>query len=728
MAKKNKKPNISDNKDINNILDYIDQGMSELYKDVYYTQDTNKQDLNDIQTNIDVTIDDIIHKTSSNMNLSGISKLYTRANLNNSINSSEFQKGINDIMSDDALVQQISTSYRENMFIKEYDDQIDMLCKYFSKLEDAIETKLDNVLSADHFTKDFINANNLTGKSEKIIMTTQRISNIKKSYNMEDRFEKWCRNTSKYGEQFIYIVPYDKAIERLLKTKNMNESTMITESNEIIGFLNNNKIACDCGIELNCYNGGVISSIVENVIMEDKIIKKNCGTSLNEEYLLEANSFNKTISDDIKFDFPKTAPSDGLISNNKETKLNVKGCIIKELERYKVQPIYLDNDINIGYYYIETELSMDSMGKSARYTMLSNNTLPGAAKRSQLMGSNSTDLFLNKLSSDISKNIDANFVNANLDLKNEIYLILKHSNINELNKLKINITFIPPEDMIHMYYKLDDKTHRGISDLADSMIPGTLYTSMYLTNTLGSITRGQDKRVYYVKQNIESNISKTLLNVVNQVKKGNFNIRSLNTMYNVLDIVGKYNDFIIPLSKSGESPIQFEVMQGQNIEIKQELYDLLEEMALNPTGVTKEIIDARNSLDYAIQATMSNSKFLRKILKRQSKTCPFLTRGLSMVYNYEYGENEVIEVNLPAPEILNISNLSQMMETNDNYIDKLIADEMNDAEELEKAIFRRKLTRYNLNSHIPYEVIDKYIKEAKVEYAVTKQSTDNEES
>ena len=50
-------------------------------------------------------------------------------------------------------------------------------------------------------------------------------------------------------------------------------------------------------------------------------------------------------------------------------------------------------------------------------------------------------------------------------------------------------------------------------------------------------------------------------------------------------------------------------MQGQQIEIKTELLNLLEEAAINSTGVPLELIQSRQSPDYAMQLTMSKTKF-----------------------------------------------------------------------------------------------------------------------
>ena len=87
--------------------------------------------------------------------------------------------------------------------------------------------------------------------------------------------------------------------------------------------------------------------------------------------------------------------------------------------------------------------------------------------------------------------------------------------------------------MIHVYFKLDPITHRGISDLDKSMVPAKIYASMYITDAIGKLVRGQDKRVFYVKQTVDSNIAQTLMNVINQVKQGNFGFRQFSNINNV---------------------------------------------------------------------------------------------------------------------------------------------------------------------------------------------------
>ena len=129
----------------------------------------------------------------------------------------------------------------------------------------------------------------------------------------------------------------------------------------------------------------------------------------------------------------------------------------------------------------------------------------------------------------------------------EIYAILNYNEKFDLSRSNdIGITFIPAEDMVHCYFKLDEHTHRGISDLHKALFPATLYSAMYITNCIWTMTRSQDKRVYYVKQTVDTNISKTLLNTIDQIKKGNMNIRQIENINHILNITGQFNDYVIP--------------------------------------------------------------------------------------------------------------------------------------------------------------------------------------
>ncbi|MDE7458965.1 MAG: hypothetical protein K2M77_08885, partial [Muribaculaceae bacterium] len=76
-------------------------------------------------------------------------------------------------------------------------------------------------------------------------------------------------------------------------------------------------------------------------------------------------------------------------------------------------------------------------------------------------------------------------------------------------------------------------------------------------------------------------ISKTLLKTINEIKKSNFGIRQVENINSVLNVTGRFNDYIIPRGADGQSPIEFEVMQGQQIEIKTVLLNINQPKVIN---------------------------------------------------------------------------------------------------------------------------------------------------
>ena len=386
----------------------------------------------------------------------------------------------------------------------------------------------------------------------------------------------------------------------------------------------------------------------------------------------------------------------------------------------RITPIIM-NEICLGYYYFEFDEQMDLFEDRFTTTGMVN-TITGLRSngRSEAFDAmQRREELLRSIASNLADKIDAKFINANQDLKKEIYHILKYNdnfNAAASSSNNIRVTYIPPEDIHHFYFDLDEDTKRGISDLNLSLIPAKLWVAIYITNCLAVMTRGNDKRVYYVRQSVETNIAKTLLKTVNEIKKSNFGIRQIENINSVLNITGRFNDYIIPRGSDGQSPIEFEVMQGQNIEIKTELLNLLEESAINVTGVPIELIQNRQSPDYAMQLTMSNSKFLRFAYSRQSDFQYQIADLFTKLYNIEFNNNIRIKVILPPPLFINVTNTNQLIVNTNDYCENItnivMADEQDD---LMKARVAKQLKIYHLGAYINMDMINKIIEEAKQE-------------
>lgn len=737
-------------KRLTNIATDAQSNIDKLYSDTHFTSNKNSKDLDSIRKDMDLLIDKITDGNIKNVGVPNISRFYARMGGGS---EKDITKRLEETFNDNVLMDNVFSAYAQNKYLKDLDEEIDTVCKYVPKLLEALDTRKDNVLSADHFSKDFINVVNRSN-IEKNELFSDRIQELKEIYDINNLIDTAYDNAAKYGEEFIYIVPYKKAISKLINNKantftanvKMESCSIICESGnmqmeDMKPFNVDMSDRLELQIQLNK------TGILESAVMDMKMMRQKMGAikemAVNEQPLLEENNLkekkekpekrekfnNKLIDDKLVFD--DFTSQDGFVDANStgSTKkdIDIPGCVVKKLERSSVIPIFIEN-ICFGYYYFEfSETSrifdFNNQMSDPMIGMKSNN------KMDKNSNDDKRDNMVKYISAQLSKFIDTNFINNNQDLRKEIYMILKYNDImNSPNSEKFKVTFIPPEDMVHIKFNTDPLTHRGISDLAKAMIPAKLYGSMYITNSIATMTRGQDKRVYYVKQTVDTNIAQTLLNVIDQVKKSNFGIRQIENMNHILNITGRFNDYVIPLGPSGDAPIQMEVMSGQNIDVKTDLMAILEEMAINSTDVPLELIQNRQSMDFAIHLTMTNSKFLRKVYNRQSKFQPFCSDIVTKLYNGEYNEHNKLQVTLPPPMFLNVANTNQMMNNTKDLVLSISEFMMLDEpDEDVKNLFQKELMMFHLGSFLDLDKYKDCLYRAKQQAALNKKEVMQQE-
>ena len=763
------------NKIISKLADSVKNNMDYLYRSTYMSSSQQSDDIKRISADINRNLDKIVNKNMELFGKPNMSNLYSRMALDNNSNSDELVKDISQMFDSASMTDDLYNTFMNNKYLKELDQEIDTICKYMPKLEEALAVQKDCVLSADHFSKDFLSFQKVSASATSEVTFSERCKRMEIKYKLAELTDEMYDDISKYGECFVYRVPYNIAIGKLLASKQANEEIPMNTMKEMnseddismpvnehfLFSLNKNKCTIkdehrsetilesatsnkdNATIEPLChlhndesFNIGVeicTKGIIESAIKDkynaihNKTANVKSLASIYENSIHEAND-KFELNGDIDLTKRKNSDyvvaNDGLIAGNNLKPIDVKavGCVVKRCPREMVYPIYIE-DMCMGYYYFEISDPSLNGESFMGFKSIFSDALSNSRNGNMINGVDAIrrDETLKYVANQLSKFIDKKFVNANQDLSREIYMILKYNdqfNIGNVNNFKV--TFIPPEDMVHFYFKQDPITHRGISDLEKGLIPAKIYASLYITTSIGNLTRSIDKRVYYVKQTADKNIAGCLLNVINQIKQSNFNIRQFQSINNILNITGRYNDYVIPTNASGDAPIQFEVMQGQDIQTPTDLMQALEEAAINSTGIPIEIIQTRQSVDYAMQLTMSSSKVLRFCYKRQELYEHLLSELITPIYNYEYNENERIKVTLPPPSFINVTNTNQLITNTKEFVQNIVEMKMagNDDENLKNA-YTNKLFEYYIGTHLDtakhQELYDKTILEVNAE-------------
>lgn len=714
-------------KSTNGLIKFIQNSMNKLYQNTFYSQPNEKINLDKIKSDMDLSLDKLTDSTKIDYGLDSIVNLYSR------LYKTTMDQDVNGLLNNKSLLEGLFLStYTDNKSLREQDDEKDAICKYMPKLEDALKAKQDNILSADHYSRDYLIIKNLTSSDEEF---KEKVKRFKEKYKLIDKINKAYSDTAHYGEQFRYVVPYKKALSKLLKTKdlynnyngqNFNEAEIQQSFSESTSFItydfSKNQIISESG---NTKNKAVMK---DKLIADDPAFKKmpNITVEFNKSSVLES-AFNEAFKSRKIMSNSQTVPNDaatfqGLDSsesiyniNNKSNSsdnedIKVPGCIDKKLPRHSVVPLYMD-DMCLGYYCIENDYDEFFPKNGAIDPMISlrngNFEMNETSKKDQL---------LKYISHSLSDEIDSKFINANQDLTKEIYTVLKSNetlNSNNINRLRI--TYIPPEDMVHWYWDKDEKSNRGISDLEPALLTAKLYVGLYTSNITGYLTRGYDRRLYYVKQGVERNTSKVLMNVINQIKKANFNAREMTNLKHILNMQGKFNDFVIPLSSTGEPPIQFEIMPGQQIDLQTDFLNMLEEKSISALDMPYELMQSQQSVDYAVRLTMSSGRVLKMALNRQGRVKEIATEYITKLWNAEFQTNDRLEVELPAPAFLNLMNTSTVVENTDQLIESLMQTETTGDDQVD-LILKKKIKRDRLSTYIDFDKFDKLKAEAKMEY------------
>lgn len=750
-------------------MDNLIKNKETLYSDIYYNTNTANREIKLIKNRLDDAIRNLSGVNVNNTGMSNISSLYSKTLSAKDKQDRDFINNLNNVLMDRTIMDNVMAVYVQNTWVRDIDAEIDMVCKYMPKLEEALKVRMNHVLSADHFSKNSIVIQSANPNSDDFVVQ-DNLESMDKKYNISENLTHWYYEMDKRGEVFIYIVPYRKALKELLKRKQEDMNTdgvALRVSQESIDDLfdlsspietrgviqeaadefedltakaklnakekeEERKLLESIGdIQISINKSGILTSALKETYQRTKFFAENSSLFFSEDGEILPEDFSQTNTDSFgkKQKDDNELATDGFVDKKREKKINITipGCVVKQLDHTMVKPLYIDN-ICLGYFYIECDKKI--VMEQTTFSSTIGGIRPGHYNKAGYdpYGSYGNDYSVIKnIANKIANKINAQFVNANADLAREIYYILKYnSTIDASGKVsKINITFIPPEDLKHKYFEFDYEMKRGISGIFKSLFPAKLYSCLYISNSIQLLTRGYDKRVYYVKQTVDKNISGVLGSVINQIQRSNFGIRQIESMSNVLNQIGRFNDFLIPRSQGGDAPIDMEVLPGQQVDIKSDLMNMLEEMAISVTGVPLEEINLRQQTDYATHLTMRHWQFAQDVNNRQAKVEEIFSDILTTIYNFEFNmdsnNKDLIRVTLPPPIYLNAINTAQILDSVNTVSESMSKIAFNDQEADQQVEFARLLKGELAVNLINKDIIERCKDKAKMNVSTMNQ-------
>ena len=196
-----------------------------------------------------------------------------------------------------------------------------------------------------------------------------------------------------------------------------------------------------------------------------------------------------------------------------------------------------------------------------------------------------------------------------------------------------------------------------------------------MSNIMMRISRSNDIRAYYINSGVAPDVSSVVNHAINEIKKDNRSLMHLNNIPRMIATTTKFTDLFLPTDKDGKRPIDFDIIQGQDVQVKDEMMEMLEEIIVSGTGVPSVLLNASNDVDFAKTLTMLSTKYLRRVLGWQLDLNEPNTEFIKAILRSELDDRES-----------EINSLTTSFQAPTNLVLQNALDEINNARDLANAI------------------------------------------
>jgi hypothetical protein len=658
----------------NNIIDNISFGT--------YKVDTKREkELQIINDEINKVISTEINKIT-NITGDDISTYFVKLFNEQDIRLTRDVKDIQDIFASDnqGIFEFFKERYRNQNLM--YED-LSMICTQLFELQEAVNATRDAIVTSDDLsqtvsrTLKFKNIHDQS-KVEEYIKKVEELEKVNKlSYKIKNHV---IPKTLIFGKYYVYTVPYSKLFEQHMNVKNKQLKkdsglgyTLESYSDSVIQSLKDNKMS-STSTEANMKKQ--IQSVLENIeVYNDEtsipILENVDLTGLLESDFFNDEAFKNEVTKSVKNVESKNKKDSSIYSDgvvNKKDKnadfSNIKECYIKLIDPRKMIPIKILDKV-IGYYYIhdtDVQFTRQPFTTAIKFTTDNYND-PKKVENT----------VLSKITDQIVKSFNKKYLENNIKFKD---LILNALMYHDIYKKNLKFQFIPA-DYITEYSVNEDEDGNGTSILAGALFYAKLYLAILIFKIVSILSKSNDTKIYYVQSSgIDMDIVNKVQEVAREIKQKQINFMDLLNYNSMVSKIGAAKDIFMPVGRSGEQSIKFDVLQGQDVQLNTELTDMLKSSFINATGVPSVIMNYINEADYAKTLVMANAKFQGRVVQYQLD----INEGNTEVYkkimkfSTDIPEEAIndFEYAYSAPKSLNNMNMSDVISNGEQSINVMV--------------------------------------------------------
>nr|DAE00577.1 MAG TPA: Portal protein [Myoviridae sp. ctrf010] len=627
------------------------------------------------------------------------------------IKSPDKDPGVNDL-----FTQNINDifSYFQEMYRNKFIEMTDLkfIAKFIPALGEAVKTVLDAVVSSDNMAetvnRKIILADGVSDEDRSAIIN--EIERMEKELKLLKRLKTIVFKKSLIaGTHYVYAVSYNRIFEEydaIKKRENKNldglnkgqfgnyvdqkngkatESYVlgdvdITPAMESVRSILSNADPIDS--KKKKLDSSYVKSTMDSLYESLPQIKCDSSTVYTEAlesaatlsdsegafdaFVKSKNKGNNRNSSLVKNPLELTMP-DGTIGSDEKaprpSKFNIPGLYIKYIEPKQLIPLKIFDQV-IGYYLIhpKAKKNKNSVGEVSGINSIGN-TLFSAVNVGEAKKHDAVQRIVDTISEGILKNFDNKFVTQNAEYKKLISDVII---ANGLTDKDYNIQFIPESDIIPFTIQ-ENEDGFGESILSDSLFPAKLLLSMIVTRMLNYINKTGNKTIAHIHRGPVNVYDTNQLNrIIRDLQDQDVTFNDLLSPNLVFNKFNRDGNMAIPTTRDGNKLVEFEIQEGQQIDMNPEYEKELEQMAILGTGVPSVIMEYAGSADFAKQLVSANIKFAGRIASLQAdleEPTTLLYKKLCENSNLTDDQKAIcaqsLEIKLPRPRVLVNSNNSE---------------------------------------------------------------------
>ena len=438
-------------------------------------------------------------------------------------------------------------------------------------------------------------------------------------------------------------------------------------------------------------------------------------------------SYRESYGGNMVFD-DKNVNADANLDPNaaKPEKFDTQGSYIKYIDANHLVPCRIYNQI-IGYFHVhdmtvKKKAATMQMGTSQTNIIAKSSNLFSSTTLGDEGKQKASNALINAIADGIIANFSNKFVNKNSDFKKLIAdCIVANGFVNNT----FQIQFIPAK-YIYAFPVNEDENGLGQSILQDAIFPAKMLLSLIVSKLLFYMNKSGSKTIAYVRRGpIDSQNHNHVQRVIRMLQESSITFSDLLSSNLAFAKFSRFGNLQLPMSKNGERLIDFEVQDGQEVDLRTPMEEFLEKLSIMGTGVPSVIMEYTDAADYAKSLVTANIKFAGRCASLQSDleepTTEFYKALIETSGLNEDLKGKVIngfEFKLARPRVLANMNMSDYVSQLDGLARQLATlflgenPEGEDAEKVRQYFIKQVSTK--LLPFIQWDEFEEIVREAKI--------------